>query len=512
MDFSDAWPGTPKFSPDGIYCAASNGLRVTIRKLATLEEIRSFTCLDKIETLDWSPDSQYILCGLFRRGIVQVWSIDSPDWWCKIDPGPSGCSRAMWSPDSRHIITGSEFQIRLTVWSLVSKSISYLKYPKLNAKGLAFHSDGRYAAHLERRNCKDYVSIIACENWELIKNFPIETSDAQGLSWSPDNATLAVWDTVLEVGAFPPRRPTSHHPAHAISRPCGARTLPPAERCQIVAHSPLITAIHRHLFRQFLIIRSFLRTTTTITAPQYRVLLYAPTAAAWPSTSVPFTLPHCLPSTTTATSPSLSLTTARFPPHAFHHRLLVLTLVRPAAGPKPISAARGAAAPRSHPLRSRVELLPPGAIAIPVVRPSPDRPNPRLGVRMAEWSPDSRFLVSTMVRTHPQNMPTALWIWSVPTLRLHSVVLTKGPLRACKWNPARSRLAFCTGSQRLFMWDESGCTCVTVVPPNFHVQAMEWSADGRALVLADRDTHCFCFEGLPSESAATAAEAPPRAA
>ncbi|KAJ4457610.1 hypothetical protein PAPYR_6852 [Paratrimastix pyriformis] len=47
---------------------------------------------------------------------------------------------------------------------------------------------------------------------------------------------------------------------------------------------------------------------------------------------------------------------------------------------------------------------------------------------------------------------------------------------------------------------------------NFHVQAMEWSADGRALVLADRDTHCFCFEGLPSESAATAAEAPPRAA
>ncbi|KAJ4457608.1 hypothetical protein PAPYR_6850 [Paratrimastix pyriformis] len=113
------------------------------------------------------------------------------------------------------------------------------------------------------------------------------------------------------------------------------------------------------------------------------------------------------------------------------------------------------------------------------------------------------------------------------------------------------------------MWDESGCTCVTVVPvrlpphppphlpgqltryffyhpsvlspgllcclfcplafprctdahlppslANFHVQAMEWRADGRALVLADRDTHCFCFEGLLSESAATAAEAPPRA-
>lgn len=62
--------------------------------------------------IEWSPDSEYILCASLKKAIVQVFSICYPDWKCKLTEGSAGLEQVTWSPDSRHIITTGDFNVR----------------------------------------------------------------------------------------------------------------------------------------------------------------------------------------------------------------------------------------------------------------------------------------------------------------------------------------------------------------------------------------------------------------
>ncbi|VTJ91880.1 Hypothetical predicted protein, partial [Marmota monax] len=88
--------------------------------------------------------------------------------------------------------------LRITVWSLCTKSVSYIKYPKACQQGVTFTRDGRYMALAERRDCKDYVSIFVCSDWQLLRHFDTDTQDLAGIEWAPNGCVLAVWDTCLE--------------------------------------------------------------------------------------------------------------------------------------------------------------------------------------------------------------------------------------------------------------------------------------------------------------------------
>jgi WD40 repeat protein len=152
MDFSEAYRISsipPAFSPDGKYIATAVEYRLVIREVESLRVVQLYSCLDKIHHMEWSCTSTYVLCLLKDRGIVQVWSVDDPDWTCKIDDGPAGIQHASWSSDGQSIIVIADFQIRMTVWSLVDRSCKYLKGPKHAAKGMAFSPDGEYLAVLE---------------------------------------------------------------------------------------------------------------------------------------------------------------------------------------------------------------------------------------------------------------------------------------------------------------------------------------------------------------------------
>lgn len=46
--------------------------------------------MDTVQKIEWSADSQFILCGMYKRGLVQVWSLEQPEWKCKIDEGSAG--------------------------------------------------------------------------------------------------------------------------------------------------------------------------------------------------------------------------------------------------------------------------------------------------------------------------------------------------------------------------------------------------------------------------------------
>lgn len=90
-------------------------------------------------------------------------------------------------------------KLRITVWSLTSKSVSYMKFPKNIANCYQFTNDGRFMILAERRECKDHCSIFSCDDWQLLKNFEVDTDDLQGLCWSPLGSTFAVWESSLEV-------------------------------------------------------------------------------------------------------------------------------------------------------------------------------------------------------------------------------------------------------------------------------------------------------------------------
>ncbi|XP_064611409.1 WD repeat-containing protein WRAP73-like isoform X2 [Liolophura sinensis] len=202
MNFSELFKHTGllcRFSPDGKYLASVVQYRLVIRDVETLQVLNLFSCVDTIQYIEWSVDSQFVLCGMYKRALVQVWSLENPDWTCKIDEGSAGLSEVRWGPDGRHILTTAEFHLRITVWSLLNKTVSYIKYPKQCQKGVDFSTGGKYMALAERRDCKDYVSVFACSTWELVKHFETATEDLAGLEWSPDGRVLAVWESLLQV-------------------------------------------------------------------------------------------------------------------------------------------------------------------------------------------------------------------------------------------------------------------------------------------------------------------------
>ncbi|CAD7696704.1 unnamed protein product [Ostreobium quekettii] len=201
MEFSDeavkfAGP-VPPTSPDGRYVAVAVEYRLIVRDWQTLRVVQMYSCLDRIQHVEWSSDSSYILCGLYDRSIVQVWSILEPEWTCKIDEGLAGITSARWCPDGRSILVTAEFQIKATVWSLVDKACVQLAGPKFADAGLAFNPDGTQLAVAERNNCKDFLTILACSDWKTQVHFQLPTQDLADLCWSPSGDCLAVWDSLL---------------------------------------------------------------------------------------------------------------------------------------------------------------------------------------------------------------------------------------------------------------------------------------------------------------------------
>ncbi|KAK9816843.1 hypothetical protein WJX72_005821 [[Myrmecia] bisecta] len=200
MDFSESYRFSgpqPAYSPDGRFVANCVEYRLVIREVETLQVVQLYSCIDKIQQLEWCPNSRYVLCALWQRATVQVWSVSDPDWTCKISEGDAGVAHARWSPDGLHVLVVADFQIRVTVWSLVHRTAIYVKGPKWPQAGLAFSPDGALMALAERHDCKDYVSLFRCHDWQPAAHFQVATADLADLAFSPDGACLAVWDSPL---------------------------------------------------------------------------------------------------------------------------------------------------------------------------------------------------------------------------------------------------------------------------------------------------------------------------
>ncbi|KAL8578312.1 hypothetical protein ACOMHN_005703 [Nucella lapillus] len=429
------------YSPNGKYLVSCVDYRLVVRDVDTLQIQQLFSCQDAIEHMEWSPDSLFILCGMFKRGIVQVWSLENPDWHCKIDEGSAGLTAVRWSPDSRHILTTADFHLRITVWSLTNKSVSYIRYPKKCDQGVDFSKDGKYMGLAERRDCKDYISIFSCDGWCLVKHFESETEDLSGLQWSPDSRVICAWDSCLYyrivLYSLDGRLLGSYS---AYDSALGIKT---------VAWAPS---------SQFLVLGSYdekIRILGHVTWKQIYTFAH-PNPAQGNNLVVYREVTH---STKAKDTPAPSTTT-------------------------PTSLFTGQS-------RYELESCP---VSIPTEEPPSKKANPRKGVSKVAFSANSKYFCSVN-----DNMPRVLWIWNVCQLQLCAVLIQDSAIDFVSWDPQKARLAVCTGSSKLYMWSPEGCLCVDVpAEASFKVRRVDWQPDGGSLLLMGNKQMCVCFLSSPS--------------
>ena len=167
--------GNAAYSPNDKYFAVTRSLDLLIYETATLKQVNKFSFCDYIEKIQWSNDSNLILIGLFKRGIVEVKQIKKPEWICRLDDGLIGISSAIFSPDSRNVITVSENNIKMTIWSLSNKTTSYIPFPKFSKKGIAFTSNGNFMALAMKSTTQDEIAVYYLGNWSPLSKFQTKT-------------------------------------------------------------------------------------------------------------------------------------------------------------------------------------------------------------------------------------------------------------------------------------------------------------------------------------------------
>ncbi|THD22501.1 WD repeat-containing protein WRAP73 [Fasciola hepatica] len=495
--------GLAEVSPNSLYVASAAQHKITVRVCSSLQVFQIYGCVDVIHNFSWSPDSSFILCVLKKRGIVQVLSLENPDYTCKVDEGSTGLLSAEWAPDSRHFLTVTEFYLRITVWSLSEVAVSYLKFAKVIefyfiplmdglisliissptnthvsiqpcANNLAFSPGGRYLALIERRDFRDHLSLFDCHaNWQLLRNVQLDTQDAVGLRWSPDGRFLAVWDDCLRYRVALYTVDGRHVHSYCAYEP-GQDLLGVKSICW----SPS---------GQLLAIGSYDQKCRLLNSFNWSCLisLSHPTdkpinpALGLSATGKPIQIDGELDSRVPDTQEA---------PLGYRpHRIDVYQEYR--TDPSALAAEFRRPQPTEVVYRLVDE-----AITIPSIKPDPKLPNPKIGVGLASFSKDGRFLA-----TRNDNAPRALWIWSIDRrLSLFSLLIhTSGPVQCLAWDPTTpARLALCTGSDSVFMWTPQGCLVVqTPSHFKFSVSAVNWFPRGDALLLLSESHFCLCYLG-----------------
>lgn len=440
MNFSEVFKQSNqlcKVSPDGKYLATCVQYRLVVRDVSNLQILQLYTCLDQISYMDWSSDSLFILCAMYKRGLVQVWSLEQPDWHCKIDEGSIGLVSSRWSPDGRHILNTTEFHLRVTVWSLCTKAVSYIKYPKACSKGIDFSRDGCYMALAERRDCKDYVSVFVCDDWHLLRHFETETQDLAGLEWSPNGCVLAVWDSCLEYKVLLyslDGRLLSTYSAYEWSLGVKSVTWSPSS--------------------QFLAIGSYDETVRILNHITWKKITQ-------------FEHPSTINNTKAVVYKEVERRLGAGDDLSLHNITMGTTLFN---------------------TQSKYEICP-LPVQVPVVKPDPDRANPKIGISSLVFSSDGRYLA-----TKNDNMASVVWVWDMQKLNLVSVLEHTSAVRCFQWDPKHPRLALCTGNTKLYLWSPAGCVSVQVpADGGFQVQSLSWHCTGDSLVLLGKEQLCLCY-------------------
>ncbi|CAH0394844.1 unnamed protein product [Bemisia tabaci] len=188
-----------RFSLCNRYFAYSGSDTLFVEDISTGKS-RQYKCHHTIEDIAWSPDSEFICCGQYKNGTVQIFSLCAPLWRFNLESGQDSIADGIWSPDSRHFLTTAQFMEYITIWSLVNKTACYIQLLKPIAHpAIKFSPDGKYLALLEAEGTEDFLSVFHSSSWEKLCTFKCSKyiNSSGGLAWCPDSEKICVWDSQL---------------------------------------------------------------------------------------------------------------------------------------------------------------------------------------------------------------------------------------------------------------------------------------------------------------------------
>ncbi|KAJ3369061.1 WD repeat-containing protein wrap73 [Allomyces arbusculus] len=489
MDFSELFKQAGNqcsFSPDGAYVAATVGHKLVIRDADTLAVVNVITAVDAISHASFSPCGKYLLIAAYDAGAMQVWPVEPSDApIAKIDEGITGCVRAIWDPLSgRSILSWSAFGLRISIWSLVDGSLTYIQQPKVvdapadggcvsdapaeRIPGCAFRKDFRYMAVLDRVDGRDFVNVYDCIDWELVKRFQIDTTDASNIAWSPEGRFIAVTDSVFEfkVLIYSPDGHLLHPPTRAADHNLGIRSLawsPTGQFLAVGSYDQTVSLLNHYTFNS--LVDWSLEPTTLVLSRKQRPTVY-------------------FESIDTA---QLGGSSTDWPSAA--------DLVRP------VPPAYSVVAPPTEAGKTT-------SVTLAAVKTDANTPITKLGVSALCWSPDGRYLAVKC-----QNKPSTIFIYSAHTLRLLAVLRQAHSIKHMAWRHAEAHkhtLVFCTGADHLYLWhgppdtaaadeeaddeEPAGRTEFWMLPhQGFAAHSFMWSNDGKKLLVVGKAGFCLGF-------------------
>ncbi|KAF8930322.1 WD repeat-containing protein wrap73 [Dissophora ornata] len=522
-------------------------------------EIRLFRdSLPTISEIGWSPDSTMLLAACPVTGTILVFSVEEEEFRATITvpgiigsnsggPGSYGSGTAgggkgqngqlknsetkqmrelralgytppggevlrgvRFSADSRHILIWEDHLLRLSIWSLESSSevsthsltphqeqrqqhtrVHAIDHPKAtsrssvssssippystlgttstSATGVAsqyacgLRGDLQYFAIVERngRECRDYISVYATEDfWTRppVHTFGVATEsgggikDVEGIAWSPDGRYLAVWENPLldfriavysldgrRVGFYevtPENESSSNAAPREFSSGGGGMGV------KSVCWHPGSKLLALGGYDQKIRLLNHLTWKPIVEFCHTAQIKYGSGTVLWRESD-----------STVAVAGS----------------------VRVQGGIEYTVADQPA--------------------WIPTVRVDTQKPNAKIGVGWCDFNCEGTLLAS-----RNDNMPNALWIWSMLELKPVVIIQQQSPIKICRWDPGSpSRIVWCCGSGYIYSWQASlevygGVIEAVEVPgEGFEVSSLKWCPDGKGLLLMDKEMFCVAF-------------------
>ncbi|XP_071451870.1 WD repeat-containing protein WRAP73-like [Hetaerina americana] len=363
------------------------------------------------------------MCASYSpRAFVQVFSLQNPSFRCKITEGTPGLVMALWSPDSRHILTVGILHVQLSIWSLANESVQYVHYLKKGSPGLEFSPDGEYLALLEQRANKEYVLILNSCTWAPVLRFECcDIWDVAGLAWCPDGSGLCTWSAP----------PSEGLQVHWLSGQTSQQVLSPEREVPETLGVRCVAWSPTSQFLAFGANDSQVHLINTIT--------WHPIAK----------FPHQHHITTqrcTVYEEPLTLTKSSRTEYAVIESRP--TRVAPVVEPRPALGLRFAAVPMQQ------------------------------GTKRLTFCPSGAWIAS-----QDDSCPCVLWIWAIPTLQLHSVLVQRQAITDAQWSPTGdATLVTCTSSRHVSFWSPRGGALL--LPSHLSdVSQVAWHPKGTCLLL-----------------------------
>lgn len=446
MNFSEpikVQNGQIKWSDCGYLLASSSGPRLTIWDAANSEVVQVFTTKERIDYIEFSPDQTLILAANYKAAVVNLFSIDSSEWTGRISEGAAGLIKVEWTADSRHVVTTAEFNVKLTFWSLSNKTVSFIRNPKSCGRSIHYNKDKSIAAVVERQSNRDTINILSTDDWSLLRQFETDTEDLAGLVWCPNIDSLVVWDSplnyLLQVFSLDGRLEFDYS-AYQYQLAIRKVRFSPSGKLMAVAS-----------FDNEIRIFSCLEWTLVNQIDHF----------------------HSLHEGDPLSCRSVIYQEDELPLDDVDARLAL------ELGGIIIQ-------------QSKYRTVNERPLFLDFTKTDPKKGgNLKVGVSSMEFSKCGRYLASKC-----DNLPTAVWIWDLYTLKLASIVLHKSSVRQFEWDSTQPRLAIVTGGAALYFWTPLGCV-VGRIPPVSRgtvngITDLSWNKRGKAILLFNRDAAVLC--------------------